>query len=51
MVDIGEGCGIMRLDYCRTIDTVPHVRLFEKRETVGIPWKFLHLIESFLRNA
>ena len=36
MVDIGEGCDILYLDYCKAFGTVPHERLLRKLEAVGI---------------
>ena len=42
MVDKGEGCDILYLDYSKTFDTVPHERLLKKLEAVGITGKILN---------
>ena len=48
MVDKGEGCDILYPDYSKAFDTVPHERLFEKQEAVGIAGKILNWIGNFL---
>ena len=48
MFDKGEGCNILYLDYSKAFDTVPHERLLEKLEAVGITGKILNWIGNFL---
>ena len=48
MVDKGEGCDILYLDYSKAFDTVPHERLLKKPEAVGITGKILNWIGNFL---
>ena len=48
MVDKGEGCDILYLDYSKAFDTVPHERLVKKLEAVSIIGQILNLIGSFL---
>ena len=48
MVDKGEGCDILYLDYSKTCDTVPHERLLKKLKAVRITGKILNWIGNFL---
>ena len=48
MVDKGEGCDILHLDYSRAFDTVPRGRLQKKLEAVGITGKILNRIGNFM---
>ena len=48
MVDKGEGCDILYLDYSRAFDTVPHERQLKKLLAVGITGKILNWIVNFL---
>ena len=48
MIDKGEGCDVIYLDYSKAFDTVPHERLLKKLEAVGITGKILNWIGNFL---
>ena len=48
MVDKGEACDILYLDYSKAFDTVSHERLLKKLEAVGITGKILNWIDNFL---
>ena len=48
MVDKGERCDILYLDYSKVFDTVPHEGLLRKLEAVGITGKILNWIGNFL---
>ena len=48
MVDKGEGCDILYLDYSKAFNTVPHERLVKKLEAVDIAGKILNWIGNFL---
>ena len=48
MVDKGEGCVILYLDYSKAFNTVPVERLLEKLEAVNITGKILKWIGNFL---
>ena len=48
MVDKGEGCDILYLDYSKAFDTVPHERLLKKQKAVGITGNILNWIGNFL---
>ena len=48
MVDKGEGCDILYLDYSKAFNTVPHERLPVKLMAVGITGKILNWIGNLL---
>ena len=48
VIDKGEGCYILYLDYSKAFDTVPHERLLRKLEVVDIAGKILNWIVNFL---
>ena len=39
MVDKGEGCDILYLDYSKVLNTVPHERLLKTGGSSGYYWK------------
>jgi hypothetical protein len=48
LLDSGIGIDVIFLDYKKAFDTVPHLRLLKKLESIGIAGSLLKWIEAFL---